>query len=540
MPKYYLRSNVVAEPTVNYWYAWPMLISPATAALITSNAHLSIMRSYLDMPKMHEAAIKDSHMRGGPFIDGQGDATVLAVKAALEYIETNCADIIEFAKALNELNKMLLNSANGHSMIPLYEEIPEILRGFVELVYDLNHRPTYRIIEGLLYNSKYYHTAGQALMLSLIDGDERPFVLSTPRFPNSKTLHWQVPFADPIVDEFFALRQHGISEEELDLLFKKCFPNQEKDYALFRSFFTKEQKNVDSSCKQYLGDGVRIRYLGHACVLVESKETNIILDCMVSYQYPSDISRVTFDELPDRIDYVLLTHAHQDHVLLEHLLQLRYKISTIVVPKNVPGSILDPSLKLMFQNLNFRHVIELDEMERIKLSDGEIIGIPFFGEHGDLYINSKLAYFVQLQQKSILFLADSNNIEPMLYERLKTIITKVDVIFLGMECDGAPMSWLYGPVIGAPMSRTMDQSRRLNGSDGDSAMEIIRRFDCKEVYIYAMGQEPWLGYITSIEYTATSRPLTESNRLMKLCQAEGRVAERPYAKKEIILAKSSI
>ena len=32
--------------------------------------------------------------------------------------------------------------------------------------------------------------------------------------------------------------------------------------------------------------------------------------------------------------------------------------------------------------------------------------------------------------------ADSNNIEPKLYEHLRGLVEKIDVLFVGMECDG--------------------------------------------------------------------------------------------------------
>ena len=38
----------------------------------------------------------------------------------------------------------------------LYAEIPEPLRGYVELVYDLNGNPSFRLIEALLYRSPHF------------------------------------------------------------------------------------------------------------------------------------------------------------------------------------------------------------------------------------------------------------------------------------------------------------------------------------------------------------------------------------------------
>ena len=67
---------------------------------------------------------------------------------------------------------------------------------------------------------------------------------------------------------------------------------------------------------------------------------------------------------------------------------------------------------------------------------------------------------------------------------------------------------------------------------------IVDLFHCREVYVYAMGQEPWLNYIMSIKYTAESRPIVESNRLIQSCQELGIIAERLFGEKEILLGKS--
>ena len=60
-----------------------------------------------------------------------------------------------------------------------------------------------------------------------------------------------------------------------------------------------------------------------------------------------------------------------------------------------------------------------------------------------------------------------------------------------MECDGAPLTWVYGPLLGQRPTREMDESRRLNGSDFEQAVKIVQRFNFREVYVYAMSQEPW-------------------------------------------------
>ena len=85
----------------------------------------------------------------------------------------------------------------------------------------------------------------------------------------------------------------------------------------------------------------------------------------------------------------------------------------------------------------------------------------------------------------------------------------------------------------------MDESRRLSGSNFDQAMHIVNTFNCREAYVYAMGQEPWLNYIMSIKYTEQSRPIVESNRLIEACKERGIIAERLFGEKEILLESNA-
>jgi L-ascorbate metabolism protein UlaG (beta-lactamase superfamily) len=230
---------------------------------------------------------------------------------------------------------------------------------------------------------------------------------------------------------------------------------------------------------------------------------------------------------------VVLTHAHQDHVLLEHLLQLRYKIGTVLVPENVPGALQDPSLKLMLENQGFDSVRSLSEFERVALPGGAIQSLPFLGEHADLHIQSKLMHLITIAGVKVLFAADANNLDYKLYERVHEVVGDIDILFIGMECVGAPLSWLYQPLMLTQLTRDMDQSRRLDGSDFIKAKMMVETFNCKQVYVYAMGQEPWLNYVMGTHYTSTSPAIIESNKLLEYCKTRSITAARLLGSKTI-------
>ena len=527
----YLRQNIQVEPLIDHWYAWPHLIPPATASRNITERHMKIMTSYINSPQVHLNAVKNPKMHGGPFIDLGG--RVDEVRALRDRTKAERSHLFELSAAIGELDNMIRTNAKGYSLQPLYAKVPDILRGYVELLYDLNHQPSFRLIEPLLYKSRYYDPSMQSLMLSVIQQDDRPFVLSTPRLEDDSSLHLQIPFNSPVVNELFRLKSSPRPQEEIE----EMFDLNEGQRELLKSFLTPEPAPRYTS---YQGAGVRWRYFGHACILIESQGVSMLFDPVLSYTYESGISRYTYLDLPDSIDYVLITHHHQDHVLFETLLQIRHKVKTIVVPRSGGGQLQDPSLKLLLEQAGFTNVIEATEMEEIKTGNVRITALPFFGEHADLDIRSKMAWLVKIGAHAMIFAADSCNIEPRLYEHIHREVGDVDALFLGMECDGAPLTWLYGPLITARTERAMDESRRLSGSNFEQGKSIVEVFNCKEVYVYAMGQEPWLNYITSIKYTAESRPIVESDKLVKWSLERGIIAERLFGEKEILIEQAPL
>jgi L-ascorbate metabolism protein UlaG (beta-lactamase superfamily) len=527
MSSYYLKPNIVAEPLVDGWYAWAHLIPPATLSRNITERHLKIIESYIESPETHEAAVKDPRLLGGPFMDlkqrRMQDVTNLRERTRRER-----GHLITLSRAIEQLDGLLREKAAGFSLEPLYREVPQALRGYVELVYDLNNQPSFRLIEPLLYKSPYYNCWLQTMALSEISGDDRPFVLSTPRLEDEDGLRLEMPFASERLDSLFKMKRAPSSEVAIS----DTLGVDGQDQARFRSFLTTERPRPYSG---YDGAGARWRYFGHACILLETRSINVLLDPVLSYTYESDISRYTYEDLPEVIDYVLITHNHQDHILFETLLQLRHRIRHVVVPRSGAGALQDPSLKLILQQCGFRNVLEISEMEEIPFEDGSITALPFLGEHGDLNVLTKSAYLLRIGKHKLLFAADSCNISPELYRHVHRDVGDVDALFVGMECDGAPMSWIYGPLLTQRLERQKDHSRRLAGSNYERALAIVEQFRCKEVYVYAMGQEPWLNYVMSIKYTEHSNPITHSNRLIDTCHGRGITAERLFGEKEILL-----
>lgn len=529
MTQFFLKPTIKAEPLIWKWYAWPYLIPPLPAACHVVDRHMKIMQSYIQNPQIHAQAIKNPKLLGGSFIDLEGQK-VEEILELISQTRKDCEKLINLQESYKEFDRTLQNEAQGDSLESYYNRIPSPLKGMVELVYNLNNRPSIRLIEPLIYKN-YYSTQPQTIALSETNEDFRKFILATPRLDQENEVYLDTPFCDSRLDKLFRMKNEPKSYEEVLEVFQ--IPQSKQN--LFNSFFTTTPPNA-SSDRNYTGEGIRLRYFGHACILVQTKSVSILFDPVLSYPIQSaEVPRYTISDLPDHIDYVIITHNHQDHVMFETLLQLRHKIGKVVFPANNRGSLEDPSLDLIFKHTGFSSRLELKEFESIDIENGQIVGLPFLGEHSDLNIQSKLSYFVQIKDKKFLFAADSNNLDSVLYDHIFDYTGPIDILFLGMECEGAPLTWIYGPLLSNPLKKVYDRNRTLSGSNYEKAFSIFEKSKCKRAYVYAMGQEPWLNYLMALKYLEDSPQMIESNKFVNSCRERGVESERLFGRKEWIL-----
>jgi hypothetical protein len=135
-------------------------------------------------------------------------------------------------------------------------------------------------------------------------------------------------------------------------------------------------------------------------------------------------------------------------------------------------------------NMAFRHVPLLEsylanpDTHAAAVKDPRMLGAPVVD------IASKQSMAVTVCGRRFVFLVDSDAVDAALYRRLARIVPKADALFVGMECHGAPLSWFYGPLLGKPMSRKDDESRRGNASNCLRAAQAIDNIECRDVYVY--------------------------------------------------------
>lgn len=489
--RYRLAESSCVEPLVAGWTAWPHTFAPVAHSLHLLNYQLPVLESFLSHPRLHETSCRNPRLLGGAFVDVPSNR-VEDVRALHDALMAGSSDNIEFAQALILFYRELVDQAKGQSLQECYARLPEPLRGYVELLYDYMNHPFVRCLEGRMYRSRYYKPQLQSLRLCDLQRDEdRPYFQSTPRLASEDSVSWRIAFEDAQLDALFRMDVEPGSREEI----REVIGVAPEQSASFERLF---RESGERGGAKWRGEGLRIRYFGHACALVETHDVAILVDALVAPKpHETAVDRFSYADLPEHIDYVLITHGHHDHFVIETLLRLRHRIGTLVVPKNSPAFYADFSMRLMAERLGFRRVREVESFEEIAFEGGRIVAVPFLGEHNDLP-SAKSAYLVQAGCKSAMFCADSNCHDEAIYEPLHELCGPINALFVGMECVGAPLSWVYGPMLPIKPDHSRSQDRRSSGCNCEGALKLAAAVRCEKAFVYAVGREPWLKYLLAI------------------------------------------
>ena len=209
---YYLDKDILVEPLVSGYHAYSLLVSPVLTCIALAN-RLKVLKSFIKMPHVHKLALENPNLRGGKYLDISED-NYEDVRNLIKKIESD-ENILKIVNDIQDLNNLLENEAIGLELQPLYEKIPESLKGYIELYYDLEHRANYRLIEWLTYKADFYNESLQSIALERIESDERSFIFNTPRFENAKNFILDIPFKSDKLDFLASMKSKPKTIEEI-------------------------------------------------------------------------------------------------------------------------------------------------------------------------------------------------------------------------------------------------------------------------------------------------------------------------------------
>jgi len=394
----HLKPNVRFEPLLDTCLAWTHLLAPHTAARNLSDGYLPLLRA-----RLYQRPERPAEESGW------------SAEAACELyhgIRRRCASLLELAGALSAAADLVAQVNGCGPLEPLYARMPAAVRGFVEVAYDLDHRPSLRVLEPLLYRSRYFDRTLQGVIMVDSPSAMRDALFFPPARCASHGLYLPLPLESPLLDELARLRTEPRTLDEVRS--RIGIPELGGD-ALARFFQEDPSLIVDHEIPQ----AGSCRYLGNACMLLQWNGRNILTN-------PAIEDAAWMSLLPERLDAVLITRNDFGHVLLSTLIELRHRIGTIVVPPTWSGALDDPSLRLALLSIGFRNVVELSEFESVETPAGSFQSIPVRPPQGKIL--SKAAYMMRVGEQRILVGGNLFDFDPDLSRSIHPITGGVDAV----------------------------------------------------------------------------------------------------------------
>jgi L-ascorbate metabolism protein UlaG (beta-lactamase superfamily) len=142
--------------------------------------------------------------------------------------------------------------------------------------------------------------------------------------------------------------------------------------------------------------GTRITWLGHATVLVQTaKGTNILIDPYIAQnpKYPKDFV------LPEKIDYVLLTHGHGDHIADAVPVAARHD-STVVAVYELAAYVAGKGAAKTI-GMNLGGTVQLDDVAATMVEAKHSAGAQ--DETGTHYVGVAAGYVLTIEDGPVLY-----------------------------------------------------------------------------------------------------------------------------------------
>jgi L-ascorbate metabolism protein UlaG (beta-lactamase superfamily) len=386
-------------------------------------------------------------------------------------------------KAFNECWNIFLDNLatqKGFCLDLQYKNIPTKLNGAIELFYTGLNKPSYKL------NSLVYKNNSIKNLQSIILTDAEAI-------PNWHYWWGDIPSRFEIkrpLDHLSctSLIDLILTPSDFNLAHEKLSMDMDREVLELLT----EDYNAKPISKSVVSNmEIELLYVNHATVIFKRGDVSIVVDPLLNFFDKKNASNF-YDYVPKKIDYVLITHAHYDHIDLPTLLTLRNRIGKILLPKASEID-CDFSIRKILEPYFPGRLIEIDSFDQLSLrSDLKITSLPFQGEHSDL-ISSKATWLISVSGKNLWFGADCRSIDINLFKFIREKYGEIDLMFVGTVSEGSPLSRSY-PHLSQPLNEENDNSRTTRGAGHREIYELITALNPKSVYIYALGYEDWFKY----------------------------------------------
>ena len=392
----------------------------------------------------------------------------------------------EFKSAFEKLKGLSLNWSNflvdlekqdGYCLDSLYNKLPQEVRGGVELFYTGLNKASYKT-NALLYErnpSKDLHS----------------FIFTNAKTNPNWKYWWGSGSTDLHIKQSLdhitctSLTDLILNPSDFDLLYEKISSDIDRNTLQLITEDDAKGSRIDESNDDL---AFEVRYINHATVVVKKDGYSVMVDPLLNfYDVENEVS--LYDYAPKKIDYVLITHAHYDHIDLSTLITLRNRIGKILLPRASEVE-TDFNLKKALEPYFPGKVAEIDMFDEIEVgNEFTITPLPFQGEHADL-ISPKVTWLVSVTGKNYWFGGDSRAIDINLHKFVREKYGSFEAIFIGTVCQGSSLARAY-PHFANITSETNSNSRSTAGADHREIFEMINALNPKMVCIYALGYEKW-------------------------------------------------
>ncbi|MGW6971556.1 MBL fold metallo-hydrolase [Streptomyces sp. NPDC054952] len=490
-----LAPGVRIEPLVRQWAAWLMTLDPVNAAMYLAGHQLPILRSFLRHPGRHAAAARDPRTAGGLFAD-LGTGQTGEARRWLDRVEAADAATLAVGEALLGL----LNHPD--------QPLATVLSGGIEPVADPASGGTGRSVR-LLRTVLRRSVARGAESVAVWTAGTRPHFLNTPRLDNDdRLLRISAALRSDRLDALLSLRHIPVP---LDAALETLGLDRSDDHAVLATLLL--SSDGLAAPQEQPTDQVSVDFLGHCSVLIREGRTALLAD-------PITPPAGEPARLPRRLDAVLISHGHPDHLVAEALLALRDRIDLALVPATRSSSFADPSLRDCLLRLGIRDVVELQPYEQVTVESAIVTALPFQGEHGGLDIGGKTTWHVRTPSTAVMLAADCVCQEPEAFDGVGEEFGAVDLLMTAMEPRGASARWLYGPLV----VRSSPPSR-LDGADADAVLRLAAAVGARRLALYGCDGPPGTGHLfgrpapRSGEEQLSDTGERETDRLRRLAAA---------------------